>query len=313
MTQDEAAELLQKYLAGKADQRETSQVEAWYGALPVIDPLPADRKKMIAENIRAHIKDAMGERAVKTHFLARPWVKIAAVLVVLYSFGLIFSKMNKSGTGSNIECTVYTNSHQRKKVTLSDGTTVLMEPSSKMVYPARFASASRVVKLISGDVFFSVAHETRRPFCVDLKSHIQVRVLGTSFRIHDILKDDLLKVTVATGKVSVQKGTSMLGTLIKGQELRFHKKTKQSSVSAAMHPKIVELSFEGSSLAQVIQKMEYVYSIQIQVSNPELLQLKCRAAFNSGQQPAEILDVLCSLHHLRFSQDKEHKSFNIYP
>jgi transmembrane sensor len=211
------------------------------------------------------------------------------------------------------ERTVYSNSHQRKEVRLPDGTTVTLEPSSVLIYPARFSSESRDVKLTGGDAFFSVAHESKRPFIVRLKSNIQVKVLGTSFRIYNRSDEDLLKVTVATGKVAVRNGTKILATLIRGQEMNFHKRTKQASLSTAIHPAVVRLSFEDSSLEQVITKMQYVYNINIQVSNPEFLGLKCRAEFNSSQQPAEILDILCSLHHLKFSQSEDQQLYKIYP
>lgn len=312
MTQEEAVALLQKYLDGKADEKESSQIREWYSSLPVNDPLPDDHKMLIGESMRAHVKDAIRKRGTKTGLLYRPWVRVAAMLLMLTSCGIIFWKTQTSGAGRNEERRVCTSSHERKEITMSDGSTVLMEPSSEIVYPARFSSAIRSVKLISGDAFFCVAHERKRPFSVRLNSHIQVKVLGTSFRIHDISNQDLLKITVATGKVAIQKGTKMLGTLTRGQELNFHKKTEHASVSRAIHPNIVKLYFEGSSLAQVIRNLEYVYDIHIKVSNPQFLELKCRAEFNSGQQPAEILDILCSLHHLRFSQSKDHHSFNIY-
>jgi transmembrane sensor len=311
MTQEEAAELLQKYLAGEATENETARVEAWYGSLPETDGIPADRKKLIRENMRLYIRDTVRGQSAKTSFPFSPWIKAAAILVVLTAVALIFRTVNSSSNAE--ERTVSSNSHQRKEVRLPDGTTVTLEPSSALIYPARFSSESRDVKLTGGEAFFSVAHENKRPFTVRLKSDIQVKVLGTSFRIYNRPAEDMLKVTVATGKVAVRKGSKILATLIKGQELNFHKKTERSSLSTAVHPNIVRLSFEGSSLEEVIRKMEYVYSIKIQVSDPRFLRLKCRAEFNSGQQPTEILDILCSLHQLKFIQSKDQQSFKIYP
>jgi hypothetical protein len=84
MTQEEAAELLQKYLAGEATENETSIVESWYGSIPGANALAEDRKKLIAESMRVNITNAIRESTAKTSFRFSPWIKAAAVLACAY-------------------------------------------------------------------------------------------------------------------------------------------------------------------------------------------------------------------------------------
>jgi len=312
MTQEEAVKLLQKYLAGNANEAEISIIETWYGSLPTHESLSYDRKLQIAESMRKHIKSAIHSKNSKRRLIS-PWIKIAALLLVTLSVGLFFMKTGRQADDTRVEYIAYTKANERREITLPDSSKVILEPLTKITYPAHFSAKNRIVKLIHGEAFFSVIHESKRPFSVKLKSNLEVKVLGTSFRIRDVPNEDLLKIAVSTGKVAVQQGKKTLGTLIKGEELSFHKRSGNSSVQLATHPKLVKLSFDGSSLDEVIQKMEYVYNIKIQVSNSRFMSLKCTADFNSGQEPSEILDILCNLHHLRFIESRDHKVFKIYP
>ncbi|MGE8381866.1 MAG: FecR domain-containing protein, partial [Sphingobacterium sp.] len=40
--------------------------------------------------------------------------------------------------------------------------------------------------------------------------------------------------------------------------------------------------------------------------------LKTTATFNSTQKPEEILDILCSLHQIKYSTTENHKIFKIH-
>lgn len=313
MTQEEAAQLLQKYLAGNTNQEETNLVEEWYGSLPERAPLSDVQKMRIATQMRTHIKNAIHQGDHKKNgFRYGPWIRIAALLLVLLSFSLLFWRLNKTADHSQVhQVVIGTPINERKEVILPDGSSVMLEPSSKISYPSHFPTEKRVVTLLSGEAFFAVVHEPKRPFSVQLQSKLLVKVLGTSFRIRDRGTEDLLKVTVATGKVAVENGGQLLNHLIKGEELQFDKRTKLASINK-VQAQVVKLSFHGAPLAQLVEKLAYVYSIKIQVDNPQLLKLKTTAQFNSAQSPAEILDIVCRLHHLRFSENKANKTFKIY-
>ncbi|MEK7720113.1 MAG: FecR domain-containing protein, partial [Bacteroidota bacterium] len=119
-------------------------------------------------------------------------LRYAAVFVALVALGSI-TYMLTNRPAKNIEeltalaapgmKTVQTvaNPSELTTVVLPDGTTVKMNASSTLQYPAQFAAGSRKVKL-SGEAYFEVVHDAASPFIVEL-NNMEVEDLGTSFMI----------------------------------------------------------------------------------------------------------------------------------
>jgi hypothetical protein len=84
--------------------------------------------------------------------------------------------------------------------TLPDGSSVRLSPQASMSYPAKFLT-DRQVRL-SGDAFFTVAHDAANPFRVQAKD-ITITVLGTSFSI--VARAGQTEVAVAEGLVEVAR------------------------------------------------------------------------------------------------------------
>ncbi len=82
-----------------------------------------------------------------------------------------------------------------------DGTHVTLNAGSTLRYPAHFSSDSRKVCL-SGEAYFSVAHDSDRPFTVDL-GHSTVCVKGTSFNVKNYSGDRTATVTLDEGAVDI--------------------------------------------------------------------------------------------------------------
>lgn len=84
-------------------------------------------------------------------------------------------------------------------ISLSDHSTVVLQPGSRLSYPPRFGPEKREVYL-SGEGFFEVTHNPARPFVV-YAHELATKVLGTSFRVKALGNE--VVVEVRTGKVSV--------------------------------------------------------------------------------------------------------------
>lgn len=90
------------------------------------------------------------------------------------------------------------------RLTLSDGSVVWLNAGSSLRYPVRFTGNRRMVEL-HGEAFFQVSPNEKMPF--DVKSgDFSVRVLGTSFNITNYTDEQYARVTLATGKLQVNKG-----------------------------------------------------------------------------------------------------------
>ncbi len=315
MTEEQAKQLLQKYLDGKITSSESEKVERWYALLNrEHSEISADRKREIGNHIFGELQMAMrSERVRRFAYFRNTWFKIAACLLLSLSIGFAVSKLNRTVNNKIHFITLTTEANQKRKLKFSDGSEIILGSSAKISYPAKFTATSRTVELREGEAFFDITHDEKRPFNVKTASGLNIQVLGTSFQVKSYQNSHKVEVAVATGKVAVMNNKRLLGTLIKDQQLEFDKHTGYAAIHHSNSERYVQFSFQGTTLKEVIEKLEYVYSIKIRLTDPRLAGLKCTATFSSSQKPEEILDILCSLHHIKFIQNQDHKTFKINP
>ncbi|MDF2475754.1 MAG: hypothetical protein K0S24_1237 [Sphingobacterium sp.] len=314
MKEEKAKQLLQKYLNGEANAAEVKQVEEWYAQLnKAKSKVSQERKNALREQMLSNIQSAMSEKQLKKHILSRyPILKIAAAILIILSAGLFVNQMNNQA-GSNItQIVTTTKAGERKKIALTDGSEIILEPSSKISYPSNFNGKIREIELTEGEAFFTIAHDEQHPFRVQLDSGLAVKVLGTSFRIKAYQASKNVEILVATGKVAVQQREKTLGVLTKNQSLLYSKQTQKSSRSSVETNTAIAIAFDGASLQEVTRKLGYIYNIEIVLKDKALSTLKTTATFNSTQKPEEILEILCSLHHIRYSATENNTIFNIH-
>ena len=313
MTEEQAKELLQKYLDQQASPQEQKKVEEWYATLQAKDVvLPADRKAAIGAQMFAHLQIAIhGKPKPVKGFKLQSFIRIAAAVFLIITIGISVWKLNTNEVSEN-QVTVVTGRTQQKRIILSDGSVVLLGPSAKLCYPKAFASNSRHIELKEGEAFFDIAHQEKRPFTVHTSAGVDIKVLGTSFKVKAYQGNKHLEVAVVTGKVAVSNQKGNLATLVKDEFLTYDKNDGRAAIRKIKAFAFIEFAFDGANLDQVISKLQYVYSIKILLNDTALGKLKTTASFSSKQSPEEILDIICSLHHLRFNASKNHKTFNIY-
>ena len=86
-------------------------------------------------------------------------------------------------------------------LTLSDGTRVWMNADSRLQFPEQFGAGRRVVRL-TGEAYFEVAKDARRPFVVE-SSYMTATVLGTTFNMRAYSATDA-SLALVEGRVSVK-------------------------------------------------------------------------------------------------------------
>lgn len=92
------------------------------------------------------------------------------------------------------------------QILLADGTKVLLNSASSIRFPTIFNGNERRVE-ISGEVYFEVAKDKRKPFKVVCGSQT-VEVLGTHFNVNAYSNESSIKTTLLEGSVKVLKGNS---------------------------------------------------------------------------------------------------------
>lgn len=311
-----AEDLLKKYSDAKATPKEIEQVENWYNSYE-------GKSKTLSQNQKAVIKRKM-LIALQQHIRQKPepktafirstsFLQIAASILLVCSIGLAWWKIapHPQQKAQTTLLLASTQVNEKKKITLADGSEITLSPSSRLSYPAKFATSIREITLEEGEAFFKIAHDEKRPFNVQLPGKLYTKVLGTSFTIRAFKASNALNISVSTGKVAVGNKSQVFGTLIKGQQITYDKNKGTAVISQTPVPD-TRIVFEGMNLHQALQKLAYIYSIKIELNPASLGNLGCTATFHSKQKPEEILNIICSLYNLKYDSNPAHQSFKIH-
>lgn len=199
------------------------------------------------------------------------------------------------------------NSTKPQIITLSDGSSVLLQPNSKLSYPKIFTGNERKVYL-SGEGFFEISKNPRKPFYV-YANEIVTKVVGTSFRIKAYSDQPDVEVLVRTGKVKVKsndliaKSGQQEVVLLPNQALRFlrsdlkfNKITNitQDETLVKSVGNIEQLSFEFTDIpvSQIFETIEQAYLVDIDYPKNKLKD--CHLTTSLSDQPlTEKLKIVC--------------------
>lgn len=172
-----------------------------------------------------------------------------------------------------------------RRLTLPDGSRVLLNRNSRLTYPARFADSSRSMTL-RGEAFFEVAPDPAHPFRVRA-GDVVVQVLGTSFNVRAV--GDSVRVAVRTGRVqlSVPRQSVVLAPNQQATYLALTDTIRRTLPLDAnrLAYQTGRLSFADASLAEVVQTLREVYGTTIRLDNPALG--RCRLTADFGPEPVD--------------------------
>ncbi|WP_294236578.1 FecR family protein [uncultured Chryseobacterium sp.] len=181
----------------------------------------------------------------------------AAVLIPLLGLAF-FYQTTLSYRKNKADMLVLKTGNETKTYRLADGSTVTMQPYSKLVMdPNRFGKNERPVEF-EGKAFFSIAKDKARPFRIDAHG-FKVQVLGTQFLLDQQSADK--SVALKEGKVKIeQKGK--ITYLLQGE-------TWVNDISGMEHhyyspSKVKTFAFDGQDYEEVIRLLEETYHVQIQ-------------------------------------------------
>ena len=156
-------------------------------------------------------------------------------------------------------------SGKRARIELSDGTRLVVNSQSKVVYPRRFKGDIRKI-YTQGEVFLEVAHDKKHPFIVE-SDDFKLQVLGTKFNISNY-KGGTTNIVLVEGAVEVTDKNEKKARLNPNDLLNIANGTiaYQKQVDVAEYISWVEgiMLLNGNDLSQIIQRLSIYYGISIQ-------------------------------------------------
>lgn len=236
--------------------------------------------------------------------------KYAAILVLVVGSTFLlrkttgfFNKDKNAGQTAKRFRTMKVPDGKHSTVILKDGTRIVINGGSELLYPENFEGPERVVYLQDGEAYFDIAKDAEHPFIVRTPQ-LRVRVLGTSFSIRDYRDEKQASVSVNSGKISLENLLTIRPwlelTAGDGSSIDKHKGTiaRQDIDTAATTAWIRgEFAFQDTDLQQVLQVLKHKYAVRFEVKDSALLRHRFTATFrnNSIQDIMQQLKLMANI------------------
>jgi transmembrane sensor len=241
-------------------------------------------------------------------------MKAAAILLLpVLGFGLFYSLKYQSikhiQTSVNQVCNeVFSSVDAITKVVLPDGSSVWLNHSSSLKYPAMFQGESRNVEL-SGEGYFEVAHNSKIPFIVKA-GDVQIKATGTTFNVMAYPDEERIETSLINGKVELQRidsdGKVIPMIKMKPKEIAFFQKNNNEVSTLAIDDdryfswKSGKLVFNKEPMGDVVKKLGRWFNVDIKVQDPRLLELTYTATFENETLP-QVMELIAMVSPVTYS------------
>ncbi|WP_233897869.1 FecR family protein [Tenacibaculum piscium] len=213
----------------------------------------------------------------------------AAIIVLSTSFFAYFITQSK-------EIFIATTYGEQKEVTLSDGSVVWLNASSKISYKE---NSPRTIRL-EGEAFFEVAKDKKHPFTVETPDNIIVKALGTSFNIKSYKENNYYETVLFTGKVAVNVKDSEKNKMIMlpNDKIRILKKNKhvlKSVIKNKMNTiswREGKIQFKNKTFKEIATDFKNQYNLKFHFENEKISNVKFTGTFEKTMSIREILEIL---------------------
>jgi transmembrane sensor len=227
------------------------------------------------------------------------YLAIAASLVLVCS--LAWFRLKQSGT-----IHVAAAYGQTRHIILPDSSEVVLNGNSSLRYPASWEGRPREVWL-EGEAFFDVKHlRTHSDFTVHLSADKDIQVLGTQFNVIDrqtrsciVLKSGSIRLSLARKEEQVyMRPGDMVRVNENGSKITGKEVVNPENYSSWTRGR---WRLDGTSLQEMLQKIEENYGVTVLVESKELLTRRASGSIPLGSTQAEtVIGDIANLFELHF-------------
>jgi ferric-dicitrate binding protein FerR (iron transport regulator) len=180
---------------------------------------------------------------------------------------------------------------------LSDGTRVIVNSMTKLVYPVSFTGDKREITL-EGEAYFEVFKDKSKPFIVNIKG-LQVEVLGTSFNVKAYPDDKQSFTTLVEGKVKLNSvlQTSVVQILEPDQQAVFDPSTSAIFARMVDARQFIQwttgkYTFTNQPLDEMMKTLARWYDFNYQFEEASLKNIRFEGGLNKYQSIDPILEII---------------------
>jgi ferric-dicitrate binding protein FerR (iron transport regulator) len=244
-------------------------------------------KKTCEENLRmdsetdARIQAGI-QRKIKSgnKFKKLYWVAAAAVIT---GFSVLFYTPSSPDSIEKVQSQFYSSVDFTKKISLPDGSNIILEPHSTIKLAKDFGKSDRKITF-TGKATFDIAKDKTRPFRINAKD-FTVQVLGTKFFLDQTSGKE--KVELFEGKVKVDH-QGKITYLLPNES--WNKNVKEKAQTYLVADVKRNFSFEDENFENIINELEVVYNVKINYPQ-EYAKKKIKGSFSGDMN--EVLSAIC--------------------
>ena len=221
--------------------------------------------------------------------------RAAAIFLLAVSSVSIYLMLEKDKPQKDlVECFIPT--AEIRELTLPDGTRVMLNSRSTLLYPEQFAGKTRSVYLI-GEANFQVKPDEKHPFIVKAND-FQITALGTEFNVSAYTEDNNVFTTLITGSVLVEFDDLGKKKLLKpNEQLVYNRKSRQDTLTYPDMKDVTawqkgELVFNRKTITEIITILERKYDCKFFYNQHSLKNDRYSFRFKDNPPLSEVMDVI---------------------
>jgi ferric-dicitrate binding protein FerR (iron transport regulator) len=298
-------ELLVKYLTGEAAGEERAAVQQWLDQDEKNRQYYDHFRLIWEESLQLAATVGVDEDAAWQRFQQRTqqpaakrpavfrisWVRIAATVIIVSGLAWM-AYFLLTDSNQEIPIAVLETTNDVKTDTLPDGSFVTINAHSSLSYPGQFTGSTRNVQL-TGEGFFKVKPNKKKPFIVNAGDNVTVEVLGTAFNVKN--RGDSIEIIVEEGRVMVKYQDKKIG-LKKGEIVVIKKGQQQAQkkpVEDALYNYYRTHAFicDETPVWKLVKSLNEVYNTNIIIEN-QSLNNKLVSAVLEMDSPDRVLEVV---------------------
>lgn len=231
------------------------------------------------------------------------WRVAATLLIAISGISVYLALQNRQAPDV---LQAYIPTAEIRNIILPDGTEVIMNSQSTLLYPQYFTGDTRCVYLV-GEADFKVKHDEAHPFIVK-SADFQVTALGTEFSVTAYPEEDEVTATLITGKVLVEYNGQRRQKILKpNEQLAYNKRTHSGDVRRPDMQDVTawqrgEIVFRSMTLGEIFTRLERSYPYSFVYSFHSLKNDHFNLCFDKNSSIEEVMDII-----VRVTGDLEYK------
>ena len=266
----------------------------------------SDKQGLHIDMQRGHVKKSKSSYRVVLLYAA---AFIILIVAGLFAYPWQTSEPNRMVTERSVApelIKVVNSGSTAQKVTLEDGSTVILEPGGELRYNETFLNSREVY--LSGDAFFEVTKDASHPFLV-YANEITTKVLGTSFRIKANQGEKEIVVAVKTGKVTVMANAIRNDvrtkniqevTLTPNQQAIYKRNEHVVVKKIVEEPQVIKEqatikdSYVNESVVLILKALTESYGVDIRFDQESLSDCTLTSDVIEGEGLFDQLEIVCN-------------------